>query len=110
MSSYFIARFILLATNIVKEWLHAMPASELTIYLDIVKALVKSGPLTSNQISLLLGDKHPRAFKKRLDFLVKNGMIKEEKMAGGAIYLFAEKGIRLLQYFRVLPPSKLCYA
>jgi len=83
-----------------------MPHSELTIYLDIVKVLVKSGPMTSGQISLLLGDKQPRAFKKRLDFLVEHGMIKKEEMAD--TYLFAEKGIRLLQFFRILPPSELC--
>lgn len=85
-----------------------MPISELTIYLDIVKVLVKSGPMTSGQISLLLGDKHPRAFKKRLDFLVEHGMIKKEKMGEDSTYLFAEKGIRLLQFFRILPPSELC--
>lgn len=81
--------------------------SKLVQYVDILKVLIQSSPLSIAQIS-------NKAYlnciilKEYLEFLIKQGLVEERTIKKGrAVFVITERGITVLGYFqeskRVLP-------
>ena len=83
-----------------------MPSSKLKQYVDTIKLLMKSDPLTFKQITAL-SRVNSSALKKQLKFLVNEGIIKKKDTNPDTTYIVTMKGIRILKYFKVLPSVKI---
>jgi predicted transcriptional regulator len=83
-----------------------MPSSKLELCIDIVKSLIESGPLTLEQLTLLLEANSP-LLEKQLGFLVDQEMVKKEDAGPNVTYTVAMRGIRVLKFFKVLPSTRI---
>jgi DNA-binding HxlR family transcriptional regulator len=83
-----------------------MSTSELIMYIDIAKLLVK-GPQTLHQLTTSLEAKESVMLKQRLDFLVSEGLIEKRTTSPEVTYNLAEAGRSVLTYFNLLTPSEL---
>ena len=83
-----------------------MPTSKLELCIDIANSLMESGPLTLEQLTLLVKAKSP-SLEKQLEFLVDQEMVKKEDTEPNITYTIAMRGIRVLKFFKVLPSTKI---
>ncbi len=74
--------------------------SKVRIYVDIMKAIKKDGEAKPTRILYSANLSHSRLIKY-LDFLLKEGFIREIKIKNSKRYALTEKGERFLREFRV---------
>jgi predicted transcriptional regulator len=83
-----------------------MPSSKLELCIGIVKSLIESGPLTVEQLTILL-KANPPSLDKQLGFLIDQEMVKKEDAGLNATYTVAMRGIKVLKFFKVLPSTRI---
>jgi|GEM_PF-2309797 hypothetical protein len=79
-----------------------MAISKLEEYIKIIKSIMESGPLTFEQLTLLLRG-NALSLKKALGFLVDQEMVKANNADQKVTYALAPRGIGILSFFRLLP-------
>jgi len=80
-----------------------MPISLLSQYIEIAKLLMEYGPQSISQIKSLMENFNPTNIEQVLDFLSKNKIITQKITGANRSYAIAERGIALLDFFRVKP-------
>ena len=74
--------------------------SKLELYLDILKVLRHNGPLTLNQI-IKKTNLESTIFKKYIDFLDKQGMVKERAVKTNmVVFAVTQRGTNVIEYFK----------
>jgi DNA-binding HxlR family transcriptional regulator len=82
-----------------------MPTSLLMEYVEIPKLLMKYGPQSISQIKSSTRNLNPQYLEHNLNFLLENKIITQEKTGVDLIYSITERGIGLLDFFKVKPSS-----
>ena len=77
-----------------------MRRSKLEMYIDILKVLAQRGPLKLTHI-MYKANVNCSVLKEYLDFLIEQELV-EEKTVGKKRIVYAEKGLKVLKYFREL--------
>ena len=73
--------------------------SKLEMYVDILKVLAEKGPLQQNQI-LCQANVSVKLLKGYLDFLIKQGLIKEVVVENnGVVYSNTTRGVAVIKFF-----------
>ena len=83
-----------------------MPTSKLELCINIAASLMKSGPLTSEQLASLL-EVNTFSLKQQLTFLIDQEMIKKEEAKPNSTYIIDVRGIRILKFFKILPSTRI---
>jgi predicted transcriptional regulator len=77
-----------------------MRRSKLEVYIDILKVLALKGPLKLTHV-MYKSNINCRVLKEQLEFLIKNEMVQERKLAKNrAVYAITPKGMQILKTFR----------
>ena len=80
-----------------------MPTSMLMKYIEIPKLLMKHGPQSISQIKSSMRNLNPIHLEHVLDFLLENKIITQKMTDMNLIYAITERGIGLLDFFKIKP-------
>jgi predicted transcriptional regulator len=77
-----------------------MPSSILEQYIDVAKTLMEHGPLSINEL-MALSKANQSSLKEQVNFLADQKMIIVVKDSSSVAYSITERGIKILQFFKV---------
>ena len=81
-----------------------MFTSKLELCINIAKSLVEYGPQTTEQLVTRL-EVNPTLLQRQVGFLVFQDMIKKENSGLSITYVIAAKGVKILEFLKVLPSN-----
>ncbi len=82
-----------------------MGNTKLEMYITIVSTLLKYGPLTLNEVASF-SDVDFRWIKEHVALLLKQGLIREERIGAIVTYSITDCGVKILRFFKVKAPAQ----